>query len=236
MASVLKLFFGGGVEAGVGLHAGLDTLAAEREAGGAGIVGGVGVIAFDPLAADFFGAAAEGAGVGRAAVFQDELVGEFGMFFEFAPAFGGEDFVGEMVALQPFVDGFDFGLGTEANPGSELVVEEKTHVLEALLDERVGPGGDFDGLARRHAVGITVEAGDCKREENKHVRRLRGLTQRIRGEETRSYEVTKTHEEIVLDRRGRRVREVFCHRATATQRCSQRRGGREREKLENGKW
>jgi len=58
----LKLVVGGCVESGVGLHVVLDALSAEEEACGVGVIGGVGVVAFDPLSTAGGGRAAEGAG------------------------------------------------------------------------------------------------------------------------------------------------------------------------------
>lgn len=146
----LQLFFGAGVEAGVGFHAGLDAGAAEEEFGGVGVVDGVGVVAFDPLAAGGIFGAAEGAGGGVSAVFEEEVVGEFGVFFEFAAAFGGKDFVGEVVAFEPVVEWADFLFVAEADPGFVVGVEEEVHVLEAFLDEGIGPGGELDGFPCGH--------------------------------------------------------------------------------------
>ena len=54
--------------------------------------------------------------------------------------------------FQPVVDGLDFLVIAETNPGAELGIEEEAHVFEAFLDEGVGPGGELDGFA----------AGSCK--------------------------------------------------------------------------
>ena len=66
-----ELLFGGSVEPRVRLHAGLHASAAEEEPGGIGVVGGVGVVTFDPLAAGGVGGAAEGASGGISAVSED---------------------------------------------------------------------------------------------------------------------------------------------------------------------
>lgn len=155
-----ELLISGGVEPGMGLHAGLDALAAEEEAGGVGVIGGVGVVALDPLAAGDAGVAAEGAGVGAAAVFERELVGEPGVFFGFTAALGGLDFMGEVVLLEPLVEGLDFVLGAELDPRAHAGVEEEPGIFEALLDEGIGPGGDLDHFACRHAAGYTARR--CK--------------------------------------------------------------------------
>jgi hypothetical protein len=128
----------------------LDAGAAEEELGRVGVVDGVGVVAFDPLAAGGVFGAAEGAGGGVSAGFEEEVVGELGVFFEFAAALGGEDFVGEVVAFEPVVEGADFLFIAEADPGFVGGIEEESHVFEAFLDEGVGPGGELDGFAGGH--------------------------------------------------------------------------------------
>ena len=150
-----QLFIRGHIQPRVRLHAGLDAGAAEEEAGGGGVVGGVGVVAFDPLAAGGVGGAAEGAGGVGAAVFKHELVGELGVAFEFAAAFGGEDFVGEVVAFEPLVERLNFGFVAEADPGAVVGIEEEAHIFEAFLNERIGPGGDLDGFPGRHVGGYS---------------------------------------------------------------------------------
>ena len=179
----LKLVGSRGVEAGVGLHLGLDAAAAEVEAGGVGIVDGVGVIAFDPLAAGGGGGAAEGAGVGGTAIFEDEHFGEAGVFFEFAAAFGGEDFVGEVIAFEPLVDVLDFVLLAEADPGAELGIEEEAGVLEAFLQEGIGPGGELDGFAGGHGDRY-IRGAACLQME----RRAELTSKNTKG--------TKTHEDF----------------------------------------
>ena len=161
---------GGRIEPRVRGHARLGAGPTHVEAFGAGVIDIVGVIAFDPLAAGAVLGAAEGAAGGRAAILKEEFVGEFGEAFGFAAARGTGDFMSEVVAFEPIVDGRNFFFIREANPGAEFLIEEEADVFEAFLDEGIGPGGELDKFAGFHSGkfgGSRDKYQACGREKEK---------------------------------------------------------------------
>ena len=144
------------------LHALLHAGSAQVEPGGIWIVDRVGVVAFHPLAAGRVTCSAQGAHGRGAAISDDQLIRELGMFAGFAAAPGGDDFVGEVVAFEPVVEDVDFVGVAEADPGAESLVEEEAFVFKSFLNEGVWPGGKFDGFSRGHAgMDIPWIGGEC---------------------------------------------------------------------------
>ena len=62
----------------------------------------------------------------------------------------------KMMPFQPLIERLHFALIAEPDPRPAIAIKKEPHILEALLHQRIRPGGQSNCFSRGHAAGYTA--------------------------------------------------------------------------------